>query len=147
LCVIDADLQHPPEVIRELIEQMPQYDIAIASRYVRSGKVEGWSFSRRLVSKGAILLARPLVRVKDPMSGCFSVKAEVIKSIKFDPVGYKILLELLVKGGYKKVKEIPYSFQVRIHGESKLGFSEYLKYLKLLLRLYQYKFMAARGRR
>jgi len=147
LGVLDADLQHPPEVIRELIEQMPQYDIAIASRYVKSGKVEGWSFLRRLVSKGAILLARPLTQVKDPMSGCFSAKAEIIRDIKFDPVGYKILLEVIVKGRYEKVKEIPYAFQVRAHGQSKLGFGEYVNYLKLLLRLYRYKFTVARGRR
>lgn len=142
--VIDADLQHPPEVIRELVEQIPQCDIAIASRYVKNGKVEGWPFLRRLVSRAATLLSRPLTRVKDPMSGCFLTKIAVIKDIKFNPIGYKILLEVLVKGCYKKVKEVPYTFQVRRHGQSKLGFSEYLKYLKLLLRLYQYKFITGR---
>lgn len=144
LGVIDADLQHPPEVIRELIEQMPQYDIAIASRYAKSGKIEGWSFLRCLVSKGANLLARPLTQVKDPMSGCFLAKVTVIKDIKFNPIGYKILLEILIKGRYNGVKEIPYVFQMRRYGSSKLKFNEYLSYLKLLCGLYYYKFITSK---
>ncbi len=144
LGVIDADLQHPPEVVKELAKQMPKYDVIIASRYVKSGKVEGWNLLRRLVSKGATLLARPLTQVKDPMSGCFLAKAAVIKGINFEPLGYKILLEVLVKGNYEKVKEIPYAFRVRRHGQSKLDSGEYFNYLKLLFRLYKYKFISAK---
>ena len=140
--VIDADLQHPPEVMIKLIEQMPQCDIAIASRYVKNGRVDGWNFFRHLVSKTAIFLSRPLTLVKDPMSGCFLVKASVINGIEFNPVGYKALLEVLVKGNYRQVKEVAYTFQARVNGRSKLGFSEYINYLKLLFHLYQYKLQA-----
>jgi len=141
LGVIDADLQHPPEVIRDLAANIGDNDIVIASRYVPNGGIENWPAFRRVVSQWATLLARPLTSVKDPMAGCFMLKAGVIKGISFNPAGYKILLELLVKGQYKKVIEVPYIFKVRLHGESKLGIDEYLKYLKLLLDLYQYKYL------
>jgi len=143
--VIDADLQHPPEVIGELIEQMSGFDIAIASRYVENGRLEGWSSFRRLVSKTAIFLSRPLTQVKDPLSGYFLAKANIVNDIKFDPIGYKVLLEVLVKGNYRQVKEVPYTFQVRVNGHSKLGFREYTNYLKLLFRLYQHKLTSSIG--
>lgn len=141
LAVIDADLQHPPEVIRTLIEQIPYHDIVVASRYIKGGKVKGWSLRRRLVSNGATLLARPLTKVKDSMSGYFAIKREIIRGIPLVPTGYKILLEVLVKGRYKRVIEVPYTFQGRLQGQSKLGFSEYIKYIRLLFHLYKYKFV------
>ena len=142
LGVIDADLQHPPSLITTLVSKIIDgYDIAIASRYVEGGGVEHWSLYRRLVSKGAIMLAKPLTRVKDPMSGYFFLKRSVIDGAHLNPKGYKLLLEILVKGSYKKVAEIPYVFTKRRTGESKLKASEYFKYLKLLAHLYKAKFL------
>ena len=140
--VIDADLQHPPLLITTIVSKiMDGYDVAIASRSVKGGGVEDWSFYRRLVSKSAIMLARPLTRVKDPMSGYFFLKRSVIDGVHLSPKGYKLLLEILVKGRYEKVAEVPYVFTKRIFGESKLKPSEYWKYLKLLAHLYKAKFL------
>jgi dolichol-phosphate mannosyltransferase len=135
--VIDADLQHPPEALPELVAALESgADIAIASRYVRSGRIEGWPFLRRLVSRGAILLARPLTKVRDPMSGYFMVTRGVVEGKSFSPKGYKLLLEILVKGSYHRVKEVPYTFGSRQAGKSKLNSAEYITYLRLLLGLY-----------
>lgn len=140
--VIDADLQHPPELMVTLIDKIRDgYDVAIASRYVGGGGVEEWSFFRRLVSKGAIMLAKPLTRVKDPMSGYFFLRRSVIEGVHLNPKGYKLLLEILVKGKYKRVAEVPYVFTKRMAGESKLKASEYWEYLKLLAHLYKAKFL------
>jgi dolichol-phosphate mannosyltransferase len=138
--VIDADLQHPPEALPGLVAALESgADIAIASRYVRSGRIEGWPFLRRLVSKGAILLARPLTKVRDPMSGYFMVTRGVVEGKSFSPKGYKLLLEILVKGSYHRVKEVPYTFGSRQAGKSKLNSVEYVRYLRLLLDLYLHK--------
>ena len=135
--VIDADLQHPPELIAELVTAVENgVDIAIASRYVSGGGVEHWSASRKAVSKAATLLARPLTRTRDPMSGYFFVRRGVIDTQPFAAVGYKLLLEILVKGSYETVRELPYTFRERQEGHSKLGVREYVRYLKLLGHLY-----------
>jgi len=136
LGVIDADLQHPPEIIPELLTAIQHgSDIAIASRYVRGGGIEGWSTVRRLISKVAVLVARPLTSVKDPMSGCFLLSRRVIDGISLTSKGYKILLEILVKGQYHHVAEVPYIFTERRSGRSKLGLRECLNYMTLLANL------------
>lgn len=140
--VIDADLQHPPEYMLEFIEKIEQEecDIAIGSRYVNGGATECWSKKRLLISKLAVLLAKPLAKeVRDPMSGFFFLKRSVIEGIRLNPMGYKLGLEILVKGNYDKVKEIPYIFKRRKNGSSKLNKSEIISYLKLLKDLYLYK--------
>lgn len=141
LGVIDADLQHPPEILCEMVKKIEEgYDLVIASRYIKGGGIENWSFLRKMISRGAILLARPLTSVKDPMSGCLLVKKSVIEKVRFNPTGYKLLLEILVKGKYKRVAEVPYVFRERKYGDSKLGVREILKYIKLLAHLYMHKF-------
>jgi dolichol-phosphate mannosyltransferase len=140
--VIDADLQHPPEYLQEFVKAIEQdgYDVAVGSRYTNGGGIEGWSKKRLLTSKIAVLLARPLIRgVKDPMSGFFFLKRSVIEGVRLNPIGYKLGLEILVKGRYHKLKEIPYSFKNRINGASKLNKTEILSYLRLLKNLYVYK--------
>ena len=137
LGVIDADLQHPPEIVADLAVKIEEgNDIAIASRYTRGGDIQGWSLPRRIISKVAILLARPLTKTKDPMSGCFCLNRKVVEGVRFAPVGYKILLEMLSTAHYDKVVEVPYTFHIRERGESKLGAGEYVRYLQLLARLY-----------
>jgi len=141
LGVIDADLQHPPEYMKEFIRAIEDgYDIAIGSRYVEGGRIEGWSWTRKMISKGAIMLAKPLIRgIKDPISGYFFLKKNVIDGIEFNPTGYKLSLEILVKGEWERVKEIPYIFKKRRVGKSKLDKREIFKYLKLLTHLYKYR--------
>jgi len=140
LGVIDADLQHPPEILPTLIEEIKNgKDIAVASRYTKGGKIEGWGLTRKIVSKGARFLAKILVPqarvVKDPLSGYFVLKREVIEGIELKPVGYKILLEILAKGKYEEAAEIPMTFGTRNNGKSKLTLKEYINFIKHLYRL------------
>jgi dolichol-phosphate mannosyltransferase len=142
LGVIDADLQHPPEYLTEFVKAIEQdeCDIAVGSRFVKGGGIDGWSKKRLLTSKVAKLLALPLIRgVRDPMSGFFFLKRSVIENVKLNPTGYKLGLEILVKGNYRKVKEIPYTFESRKNGTSKLNKNEIISYLRLLKDLYLYK--------
>src|SRR5690606_12036707 len=71
LGVMDADLSHPPALLRRLVEEVGGggADVAIASRYVAGGGVEGWPLRRRIVSRAASLIGRTLVRARDPLSG------------------------------------------------------------------------------
>lgn len=137
LGVMDADLQHPPDMAAKLLRTVNQgADVAIASRYVPNGGFQNLSFMRRLASKLATLATRPLVRVKDPMSGFFFLKSEVVEDVVLEPRGYKILLEILVKGKYKEVVEIPYLFVDRKSGQSKLDLKVVLSFAQHLVILY-----------
>lgn len=141
LGVMDADFSHPPEIIPKLIKPIldENIDFVIGSRHVKGGGMENWPLLRKIISKGATLLARTVTNVKDPMSGLFFLKKSVIKNIKFDSKGFKICLEILVKGNYKTVNEVPYIFKDRRAGKSKLGAGEYFNYLITLMRLLKYK--------
>jgi len=140
ILVMDADLQHPPEVVPRVIAAIDAgADVAVASRYVPGGGNAGWSKLRQTISKGAIFLAHLLLplsrKVKDPMSGFFAFQKEVIRGVKLAPIGYKILLEIIVAARPKKVVEVPFMFHIREQGESKLNIKQERDYLKHLLRL------------
>lgn len=138
IVVLDADLQHPPEIIPALIEKIKQgHDIAIASRYIDDANVKRWSAFRMLMSRAAILLCHILFprtrKVKDPVSGFFAVKKEVLQGIKFYSAGYKVLLEILVRGKYERVAEMPYDFRERKKGKSKLNLNIVVSYIASLI--------------
>jgi dolichol-phosphate mannosyltransferase len=140
--VMDADLSHPPEKIPELLAAVQSdADFAIGSRYVRGGSVVGgWGLFRWLNSKVATLLAWPLTASCDPMAGFFALRRATFQAAHgLDPIGYKIGLELIVKGHCRKIKEVPIQFGNRLHGESKLTLQEQLNYLRHLKRLYEYR--------
>ncbi len=141
LGVMDADLSHPPTIIPALINPIIQqdYDLTIGSRYVKGGGVEVWPFHRKMISLGATVMAYPLTKIKDPMSGLFFLKRKVINGVSLGAKGYKIGLEIFVKGNYQKYKEVPYTFRNRIYGESKMGSAEFADYIKNILRLAKYK--------
>ena len=126
ILVMDADFSHSPELIPRMMHELenPDTDIVVASRYTMGGSIVGWPFKRRLISKGAVQIAKyglPIKKdVKDPMSGFFALKRHVIQDITIDSAGYKILLEILVKANNARVKEIPYTFTDRKAGKSKL---------------------------
>ncbi|PUA32295.1 MAG: hypothetical protein B7O98_06435 [Zestosphaera tikiterensis] len=138
--VMDADLQHPPEVVPKLyVKALEGYDLVIASRYVSGGSAK-FPLHRLIVSLGATLIARVLIpkarKVKDPMSGFFLVKKDVISKITpTSPKSYKVLLEVLALGSYRNVYEVPYEFRERVVGKSKLGFKTMLNYVKQVLNL------------
>ncbi len=140
LCVMDADLSHPPDVLPKLIGALENSDMVIGSRLVKGGGSERWPFHRKLVSWCAQGLARPLTPVKDAMSGFFALKKSIIRNVSLEAYGYKILLEILVLGNYKRVVEVPFTFLNRSFGESKIGFVVEVEYLKQLVHLYKYKF-------
>ena len=148
LVVMDADLQHPPEKIPELVECITSSrgDFAIGSRYVGEGSIDqDWPLLRRLNSWVATVLARPLTSVRDPMSGFFALHRETWqRSAAIDPVGYKIALELMVKARCRRCVEVPIVFGDRAAGESKLSLAEQMRYLRHLLRLYRFRLFSRR---
>lgn len=141
LGVIDGDLQHPPKVLIELLSFMKQgADLAVASRHVKGGGVSRWSFIRRFLSRGAqviglIFLPHVLGRVSDPMSGYFLVRRSSIAEQNLNPVGYKILLEVLARGNIDRIAETGYVFCEREQGESKVTWKQYVDYIHHLVRL------------
>ncbi|RMG18108.1 MAG: polyprenol monophosphomannose synthase [Planctomycetota bacterium] len=123
LGVMDADGSHPPALLGELLAAIEERgaDVALASRYVPGGGTEGWPLRRRLTSALAARLGRTLVRVRDPMSGFLLFRREVIEGVDLDPIGWKIALEVLCRGRYDRVEEVPFVFRDRARGSSKLG--------------------------
>ena len=147
--VMDGDFPHPPEAIPLLVKEVQdsKYDIVVASRYIEGGSVINWPFKRRLMSRGATKIAQVGlgIDVNDPMSGFFAFKRGIIEGIKFDAIGYKMLLEILVKAKGARVKEIPYTFTNRRDGASKLDSSVIFDYLRAVWRLYRYGRSVAPG--
>ncbi|MDY6897002.1 MAG: glycosyltransferase [Cyanobacteriota bacterium] len=141
LGVIDGDLQHPPHILLQLLNAIEKgADLAVASRHVEGGGVSRWSFIRRFLSRGAqllglIVLPRVMGRVSDPMSGYFMVRRSCIESTTFNPIGYKILLEVLGRGRVNEIAEVGYVFCERQDGESKVSWKHYLDYIRHLIRL------------
>jgi len=147
LVCMDADLSHPPEAIPRLLACLaePGVDFALASRYVPGGSTDQrWGLLRWLNSKAAALLARPFVKVRDPMSGFFALPQAVLsRAADLSPVGYKIGLELMVKCGCRHIREVPIHFALRECGRSKLTLIEQVNYLRHIRRLAVYKLRAA----
>jgi len=138
--VMDADLQHPPEILIDMIAAIEKgADVAVASRYVEGGGCKDWGLLRRIESKTATLIASILLpsirRIKDPMSGYFMVKRNALDGIELKPKGYKILLEILAKGKNLKTVEVPFIFLTRERGSSKLNFRQQIEYLKHVYQL------------
>lgn len=135
LVVMDADLQHPPEVLPALLKKVDEgFDMAIGSRYVPGGGCEGWGRLRRMISKGAIFIAHLLLpqtrKIKDPLSGLFAFKKKAIEGVDLRPLGYKIILEVLIEGRMKSVAEVPFKFVTRERGQSKLSAKQQVEFLK-----------------
>ena len=141
LGVIDADLQHPPELLLKLWGEIQRGgDLAVASRHVEGGGVSEWSAIRRFLSRGAqtlglIILPEVIGRVSDPMSGYFMVRRSCIAGRTLSPLGYKILIEVIARGRVPWIGEVGYVFQERQEGESKVTSKQYVDYLRHLIRL------------
>ncbi len=141
LGVMDADLQHPPEVNLDLWKHIESgADLAAGSRHIEGGGVSDWSLMRRLLSRGAqllglLILPGVLNRLTDPMSGYFMVRRSAIAGVDLDPIGYKILIEVVGRGEIHWIGEAGYVFRERTQGESKVTFGLYVQYLQHLLRL------------
>ena len=142
---MDADLQHPPELVPALVaEILAGHDVAIGSRYADGGSLGNWNLPRKLLSNAALWVAMPVqrkqIRAKDPTAGYFLVRRECIDQIQFQRTGFKLLLDVLVRGRIRSIKEIPYTFESRHHGASKATFKVACEYAGLFARLYWERF-------
>ncbi len=146
LGVMDADLQHPPELLPELFQAIVDgNDLAIGSRYTPGGETGEWNAVRKLISAAAVSVTWPIqhrgARASDPMSGFFMVRRSCIDKIDFQRSGFKLLLEVLVRGRIHSVREIPFAFGLRYRDESKANFKVAWDYGVLLMHLYAARFL------
>jgi dolichol-phosphate mannosyltransferase len=144
LCM-DADLQHPADKVPELLEALNKtgVEFVIGTRYAKGVSIDkDWPLYRRVISSGARVLALGLSPLSDPMTGFFGIRKDVYLrgKAKVNNVGFKICLELFVKSAVQKSAEVPFSFGVRVAGESKLTGKVIVKYLEQLWQLYNYKY-------
>lgn len=138
--ILDGDLQHPPEALPGMIAAAQDADIVVASRYIPGGSSGGLDgLYRQGVSRGSKLIAQTLfsrVRVcTDPMSGFFLFRREVVEGVELCPVGFKILLEVLVRGNWTRLTEVPFAFGERESGESKASVAQGKAYVRHLREL------------
>ena len=138
--VIDADMSHPPELLPRMFAIMRQTgaDIVIGSRYIRGGGTRNWPMTRLVLSRVACLMARGLTPVRDATSGLFLIRRDLARGVKISAGGFKICLELLVRGRPATVVEVPYVFEGRTAGESKMNLKEALGYLEQLRDLHRF---------
>lgn len=145
ICIMDADLQHPPETIPLMIKEATENDndIVIASRYVDGSMFDNFPGYRHFASRVSVkimwLLLPETKPIHDPGSGFFLINRRVLENATLNPTGYKILMELLVKTRWRKVTEIPYTFGRRMSGESKATASVGLESFYHLYILYRYR--------
>jgi dolichol-phosphate mannosyltransferase len=132
--VMDADLSHPPELLPRMVGliRASAADFVIGSRYIPGGGTRQWSRAREIASRFACLLARPVTPVRDATSGFFLLRKEVSEGVHIQAGGFKICLELLVRGHARRVVEVPYVFVGRTVGESKMNLREATGYLRQL---------------
>jgi dolichol-phosphate mannosyltransferase len=142
LGVMDGDLQYPPSFLSNLLKAIVETpaDIAVASRYALGASLTNWSLLRKAISRGSILIARmalpaKLGRLRDPNAGFFVLRRRVIEDVELRPLGYKMLIEVLARGHYGRVIEIPHDYEGRKEGQSKLGLRQYIEFLSHLAKL------------
>ncbi|MDO8953829.1 MAG: glycosyltransferase family 2 protein [Gammaproteobacteria bacterium] len=140
LIVMDADLQHPPELLPAMIEKLQAgNEVVIPSRFIQGGSDGGLSAFRKLVSWTARVIGqlalKKLRKISDCTGGYFGLNRKVIENVKLDPIGWKILMEVLIKGHYSTVSEVPYEFVDRDAGESKMSMKEQWNYLRHIAKL------------
>lgn len=139
--VIDADMSHPPGLLPRMFAIMRQTsaDIVIGSRYIAGGGTHNWPLGRLVLSRAACLMARGLTPVRDATSGLFLIRRDLARGVRISAGGFKICLELLVRGRLSSVVEVPYVFEGRTAGESKMNLKEAVGYLEQLRDLHRFK--------
>eukprot|EP01134_Creolimax_fragrantissima_P006389 CFRG6389T1 len=142
MMVMDADLQHPPEIVPALLSPIfnNTAHLSIGSRYVKGGGTKDWAIHRRVISWTATALAWPIAPVSDPMTGLFAIRKSLyLTATDLDPRGFKIGLELMVKCSPHETGEVPYVFTHRIMGESKLETKAQIDFIVHMIMLYKYR--------
>ncbi len=144
IAVLDADLQHPPDLLRVLYKQAvaQNADLVLASRYIKGGSYQGLDgIGRRCISIGfkwmaKLLFPERLLRISDPLGGFFLLRSSLLADVSLHPIGYKILLEVLLRCQWQRVLEVPYHFRARTHGQSKADIQQGIRVLQHMMRLY-----------
>jgi dolichol-phosphate mannosyltransferase len=136
--VMDADMSHPPSLLPAMfaVSRASRADFVVASRYVPGGGTPGWPLRRRIASRFACWLARPLTPVRDATSGFFVMPRAIATSVAIKAGGFKIGLELLMRARPTTLVEVPYQFRDRRAGQSKMNTREAFGYLVQLKDLY-----------
>lgn len=136
VCIMDADFQHPPKFIPILYNKLIENDadIVIASRFLRESKIYGFKI-RKFFSKTAIYFISSffpnLKNISDPLSGFFILNKEKIDLKNIRCIGFKFLFELLSKQQLKVI-EVPFEFEKRRYGKSKMNLKEVINFIKLI---------------
>ena len=147
MLVTDADLQHDVSLIPNFLVELDNHDLVIGSRYTAGGGIEQWPLNRRIISIGATALGRLLFPdITDPVSGFFAVNRNVVQNVDLRGRGYKICMDILTKGNYGSVIEIPYQFTNRKTGKSKLRLSTIREYILQVSELVVYTLTHAQSR-
>ncbi len=139
--VIDADMSHPPSLVPRMFAVMRQEraDVVVGSRYIQGGGSSGWALGRLVMSRLACIMARGLTPVRDATSGFFLIRRELASGVRISAGGFKICLELLVRGRPASVVEVPYVFEGRTAGHSKMNLKEAAGYLVQLQDLHRFR--------
>jgi dolichol-phosphate mannosyltransferase len=140
LGTINADFQHPPAVLGRLLERRQGADLVVATRHSDGGGLGDWGLTRRISSWGAAQIGRWLLpevyaRVSDPLSGCYLVRRAAIANRELRPLGYKSLMEILVRGSVREIHECGYEMRKRERGQSKVHALHPLQYIRHVIRL------------
>lgn len=145
--VMDADFSHPPALVPALYRAFvdAEADVVVASRYIPGGSSPGWPWRRRVLSRTACLLARGLSPIRDAVSGFFLIRADIARATPIKAAGFKICLELLVRSEAVRLVEVPYRFEDREVGVTKMSLREALGFLVQLRDLYWLRLTSRRG--
>lgn len=130
--VMDADGSHDASILPRMVEvvRSGKAELAVGSRYVPGGGVKDWPWIRVFASRVASAFGHILSPISDITSGYFVFKRDIIDGVKLDPIGFKILLEIAVRGKFTRFAEVPFVFRDREAGESKFGTKEVMNYFK-----------------
>ena len=138
---MEGDWSHPPSLLNPMRYLLKSFDLVVASRYCDKifGRTENWPISRRIISLGANLLARPLTSISDATTGMIGIQSHCLENVDLNPIGMHFPLECFVKADYDTFTEMPYIFRGRSEGKSSFNVKEVWNYLNHLSRLYKYK--------
>lgn len=134
LGVMDADGSHDERILPYMVKFVSsgRVQLSVGSRYIPGGGIGNWPLKREIISRVAVAMARPICPVADLTSGFFVCHRSVVENTYLNPIGFKIGLEVMMRGRYQAFTEVPYTFHDRDKGTSKLGSKEVFGYLKQL---------------
>jgi dolichol-phosphate mannosyltransferase len=140
LGTINADFQHPPAVLAQMLQCIQRGELVVASRFAEGGGLGDWAMHRRINSRvahwlGRILLPRAFARTSDPLSGCYIFHRQAVAGVELHPLGFKTLMEIMVRCDIRAIQEVSYEMRARQRGHSKLQVRHWFDYLYHLLRL------------